>query len=63
MFYLILLKNENKIFIFKDYYKDYNKMDYLKIDENIIQNSFKKNDLKHLLNYIINNEIIKYNLE
>lgn len=38
-------------------------MDYLKIDENIIQNSFKKNDLKHLLNYIINNEIIKYNLE
>ena len=63
MFYLILLKNENKIFIFKDYYKYYNKMDYLKIDENIIQNSFKKNDLKHLLNYIINNEIIKYNLE
>ena len=38
-------------------------MDYLKIDENIIQNSFKKNDLKLLLNYINNNEIIKYNLE
>ena len=38
-------------------------MDYLKIDENIIKNSFTKNDLKLLMSYIDSNEIIKYNLE